>query len=168
MFMLTTYITCFAIYLGTQQCINFYFRGNISSFMTENNSSRFFWSPGIYIYTDFSINVRVCSVLCSLFSVLYVIEKSVIYTITTLHIQINNIGSVSTAIVCLYICSCLPNPDGLPQVYQCRRYGGPPSPSSPTFDDGASPGDVDTDSSPRPDRWHRHAAGRSPPHARRR
>ena len=42
MFMLITYITCFAIYLGTQQCINFYFRGNVSSFMTENNSSRFF------------------------------------------------------------------------------------------------------------------------------
>ena len=42
MFMLITYITCFAIYLETQQCINFYFRGNISSFMTENNSSRFF------------------------------------------------------------------------------------------------------------------------------
>ena len=40
-FMLITYITCFAIYLATQQCINFYFRGNISSFMTENNSSRF-------------------------------------------------------------------------------------------------------------------------------
>ena len=48
MFMLITYITCFAIYLGTQQCINFYFRGNISSFMTENNSSRFFWTPGIW------------------------------------------------------------------------------------------------------------------------
>ena len=46
MFMLITYITCFAIYLATQQCINFYFRGNISSFMTENNSSRFFWTPG--------------------------------------------------------------------------------------------------------------------------
>ena len=42
MFMLITYITCFAIYLTTQQCINFYFRGNISSFMNENNSSRFF------------------------------------------------------------------------------------------------------------------------------
>ena len=42
MFMLITYITCFDIYLGTQQCINFYFRWNISSFMTENNSSRFF------------------------------------------------------------------------------------------------------------------------------
>ena len=42
MFMLIPYITCFAIYLGTQQCIHFYFRGNISSFMTENNSSRFF------------------------------------------------------------------------------------------------------------------------------
>ena len=42
MFMLITYITCFAIYLGTQQCINFHFRGNIPSFMTENNSSRFF------------------------------------------------------------------------------------------------------------------------------
>ena len=25
MFMLITYITCFAIYLATQQCINFYF-----------------------------------------------------------------------------------------------------------------------------------------------
>ena len=47
MFMLITYITCFAIYLGTQQCIKFHFRGNISSFMTENNSSRFFWTPGI-------------------------------------------------------------------------------------------------------------------------
>ena len=46
MFMLITDITCFAIYLGTQQCINFYFRGNISSFMTENNSSRFFWTLG--------------------------------------------------------------------------------------------------------------------------
>ena len=46
--MLITYITCFAIYLGTQQCINFYFRGNISAFMTENNSSRFFWAPGTY------------------------------------------------------------------------------------------------------------------------
>ena len=46
--MLVTYITCFAIYLGTQQCINFYFRGNISSFMTENNSSRFFWTPATY------------------------------------------------------------------------------------------------------------------------
>ena len=41
MFMLTTYITCFVMYLGTQQCINFYFWGNIPSFMTENNSSRF-------------------------------------------------------------------------------------------------------------------------------
>ena len=48
MFMLITYITCFAIYFGTQQCINFHFRGNISSFMTENNSSRFFWTPGMY------------------------------------------------------------------------------------------------------------------------
>ena len=48
MFMLITYITCFAIYLGTQQCINVYFRGNISSFMTENNSSRFFWTLGMY------------------------------------------------------------------------------------------------------------------------
>ena len=47
MFMLITYITCFAIYLATQQCINLYFRGNISPFMTENNSSRFFWTPGI-------------------------------------------------------------------------------------------------------------------------
>ena len=47
MFMLMTYITCFAIYLATQQCINFYFRVNISTFMTENNSSRFFWTPGI-------------------------------------------------------------------------------------------------------------------------
>ena len=47
MLMLITYITCFAIYLATQQCINFYFRGNISSFMTENNSSRFFWTPGM-------------------------------------------------------------------------------------------------------------------------
>ena len=47
MFMLITYITCFAIYLATQQCINFYFRGNISSFMTKNNSSRFFRTPGI-------------------------------------------------------------------------------------------------------------------------
>ena len=46
MCMLITYITCFAIYLGTQQCLKFYFRGNISSFMTENNSSRFFWTPG--------------------------------------------------------------------------------------------------------------------------
>ena len=46
MFMLITYITCFAIYLATQQCINLYFRGNISPFMTENNSSRFFWTPG--------------------------------------------------------------------------------------------------------------------------
>ena len=46
MFMLITYITCFAIYLATQQCINFYFRGNISSFMTKNNSSRFFRTPG--------------------------------------------------------------------------------------------------------------------------
>ena len=45
-FMLITYITCFAIYLGTQQCVNFYFQGNISSFMAENNSSRFFWTPG--------------------------------------------------------------------------------------------------------------------------
>ena len=42
MLMLISYITCFAIYLATQQCINFYFRWNISSFMTENNSSRFF------------------------------------------------------------------------------------------------------------------------------
>ena len=42
MFMLITYITCFAIYLGTQQCKKNYFRGNNSSFMTENNSSRFF------------------------------------------------------------------------------------------------------------------------------
>ena len=48
MFMLITYITCFAIYLATQQCINFYFRRNISSFMTENNSSRFFWTLGMY------------------------------------------------------------------------------------------------------------------------
>ena len=48
MLMLITYITCFAIYLATQQCINFYSRGNISSFMTENNSSRFFWTPGIF------------------------------------------------------------------------------------------------------------------------
>ena len=46
MFMLITYITCFAIYLTTQQCINFYFRGNFSSLMNENNSSRFFWTPG--------------------------------------------------------------------------------------------------------------------------
>ena len=42
MFMLITYITCFAIYLATQQCIHFYFWGNVSSVMTENNSSRFF------------------------------------------------------------------------------------------------------------------------------
>ena len=45
MFMLITYITCFTIYLATQQCINFYFWGNISSFMTENNSSRFSGHP---------------------------------------------------------------------------------------------------------------------------
>ena len=50
MFMLITYITCFAIYLATQQRIHFYFRGNISSFMTENNSSRFFWTPGTYVF----------------------------------------------------------------------------------------------------------------------
>ena len=42
MLMLISYITCFAIYLATQQCIHFYFGWNISSFMTENNSSRFF------------------------------------------------------------------------------------------------------------------------------
>ncbi|XP_043208575.1 Down syndrome cell adhesion molecule-like protein Dscam2, partial [Amphibalanus amphitrite] len=57
------------------------------------------------------------------------------------------------------------------RVYQCRRYGGPPSPSSPTLDDEASPGDVDTDSSPRPERWRRHggpSGARSPPHTRRR
>ena len=53
------------------------------------------------------------------------------------------------------------------QVYQCRRYGGPPS---PPCDEGASPGDVDTDSSPRPDRRPRHSGpgGRSPPRGRRR
>ena len=50
MFMLITDITCFAIYLATYQCIYFYFWGNISSFMTENNSSRFFWTPGIFIF----------------------------------------------------------------------------------------------------------------------
>ena len=47
MFMLISYITGFAIYLATQQGTNFYFRWDISSFMTENNSSRFFWTPGI-------------------------------------------------------------------------------------------------------------------------
>ena len=52
MLMLITYITCFAIYLATQQRINFYFRRNISLFMTENNSSRFFWTPGTYAYLD--------------------------------------------------------------------------------------------------------------------
>ena len=57
MFILITYITCFAIYLGTQQCINFYFRGNISSFMTENNSSRFFWTPGTIVQTDVKVTV---------------------------------------------------------------------------------------------------------------
>ena len=65
MFMLITYITCFAIYLGTQQCINFYFRGNISSFMTENNSSRFFRTPGT-LSTLTSIKYRALS-----FPVLY-------------------------------------------------------------------------------------------------
>ena len=48
MLMLMTYITCFAIFLATQQCINFYFRVNTSSFMRENNSSRFFWTPGSF------------------------------------------------------------------------------------------------------------------------
>ena len=54
MFMLITYITCFAIYLGTQQCIHFYFRGNISSFMTENNSSRFFPDACFSVWAVFS------------------------------------------------------------------------------------------------------------------
>ena len=49
MFMLITYNTCFAIYLATKQCINCYFRGNSSSFMTENNSSRFFLDAW-YVY----------------------------------------------------------------------------------------------------------------------
>ena len=45
MFMLITYITCFAIYLATQQCINFYFQVTVSSFVTEYNRSRFSGDP---------------------------------------------------------------------------------------------------------------------------
>ena len=48
MFMLIAYITCFAIYLAKQQCINLYFRWNISPFMTENNSSGYFWTTGMF------------------------------------------------------------------------------------------------------------------------
>ena len=46
MFILITGITCFVIYVATHQCISFYFRVNMSSLITENNSSRFFWTPG--------------------------------------------------------------------------------------------------------------------------
>ena len=50
--------------LATQQCINFYFRGNISSFMTENNSSRFFWTLGTIMQrTEFSCFVPHFSLL---------------------------------------------------------------------------------------------------------
>ena len=71
--MLVTYNTCFAIYLATKQCINFYFRGHISSFMTENNSSRFFWTPGISLTL---LSVLFFSLLSRLFSLVFFLSRS--------------------------------------------------------------------------------------------
>ena len=85
MLMLITYITCFAIYLATQQCINFLFSREYFIIYDIKQSARFFWTPGITaiqrrvrnadltVYNVFSSNMTARPALqhCSMFTLRY-------------------------------------------------------------------------------------------------